>query len=212
MLKERERGRFITLEGGEGSGKSTQALRLASALALCGVPVLRTREPGGAPGSERIRGLLLGGGGWDGVAETMLHFAARREHLARTIIPALSAGIWVVSDRFADSTLAYQCFAQGVPRRVWDDLAALSLEGTWPDLTFILDLAPEEGLARAAARGSVNRYEALDLAFHARVRDGFRAIAALAPARCVLLDATDSPEGIAAAILGIVRARLRLPS
>lgn len=205
------RGRFITLEGGEGAGKSTQARRLADALAALGLPVLRTREPGGAPGAEAIRSLLLGAGPWDGVAECMLHFAARREHVARTIAPALEAGIWVVCDRFADSTLAYQCFGQGVPRDVWEALAGLALDGLRPDLTLVLDIEPEEGLSRAAARGEANRYEAFDLDFYIRVRDGFRAIVAAEPERCAVIDATDSPEGVAAAILGTVRSRLSLP-
>ena len=205
------RGRFITLEGGEGAGKSTQARRLADALAAEGVPVLRTREPGGAPGAEAIRTQLLGDGRWDNVAECLLHFAARREHLVRTIRPALDSGIWVVCDRFADSTLAYQGFGQGVPREVWDSLVALTLEGLAPDLTLILDIAPVEGLARAGRRGDTNRYEALPEGFHARVRDGFRAIAAAAPERCLLVDATDSPEGVAARILATLRQRGLLP-
>lgn len=206
------RGRFITLEGGEGAGKSTQARLLADALAATGLPVLRTREPGGAPGAEAIRGVLLGQGPWDGVAECMLHFAARREHVVRTIRPALEAGTWVVCDRFADSTLAYQCFGQGVPRKVWETLAAVTLEGLRPDLTLVLDIAPGEGLTRAATRGETNRYEDLDPEFHDRVRDGYRAIAAAEPERCAVVDATDSPEGVAAAILGIVRSRLSPPS
>jgi dTMP kinase len=201
-------GRFITLEGGEGAGKSTQAGRLVAALAAEGIPVLRTREPGGAPGAEAIRRLLLGPGPWDGVAECMLHFAARREHVERTIRPALAAGTWVVSDRFADSTLAYQCFGQGVPRRVFDALAAIALEGLRPDLTLVLEIDPEAGLARAAARGDANRYEAMDAAFHARVRAGFRAIAAEEPDRCLLLDASGTPEGVAGEILKAVRSRL----
>ena len=202
------RGRFITLEGGEGAGKSTQARRLEAALAAEGIPVLRTREPGGAPGAEAIRTVLLGQGPWDGIAECMLHFAARREHVERTIRPALAAGTWVVSDRFADSTLAYQCFGQGVPRAAFDALAAVALEGLRPDLTLVLEIDPEAGLARAAARGDTNRYEAMDAAFHARVRAGFRAIAQAEPGRCLLLDATGTPEGVAAEILKTVRARL----
>ncbi len=201
-------GRFITLEGGEGAGKSTQARRLADALAAEGLPVLRTREPGGAPGAEAVRRLLLGAGPWDGVAECMLHFAARREHVARTIRPALDAGIWVVSDRFADSTLAYQCFGQGVPRTAFDALAAVALDGLRPDLTLVLEIDPAEGLARAMARGDANRYEAMDDAFHDRVRAGFRAIAAAEPDRCIIIDATDAPEGVAAAILRNIRTRL----
>ena len=200
------RGRFITLEGGEGAGKSTQARRLALALAAEGIPVLRTREPGGAPGAEAIRRVLLGEGPWDGVAECMLHFAARREHVARTIRPALEAGIWVISDRFADSTLAYQGFGQGVPRTVFDQLAAVALEGLVPDLTLVLEIDAAEGLARAAARGDANRYEAMDADFHARIRAGFRAIAAAEPGRCVLVDATGGPESVAGAILRAVQA------
>ena len=202
------RGRFITLEGGEGAGKSTQARRLAATLAATGIPVLRTREPGGSPGAEAVRRLLLGEGPWDNIAECMLHFAARREHLACTIRPALEAGIWVISDRFADSTLAYQCYGQGVPRAAFDALAAVALEGLAPDLTLVLEIDPVEGLARAAARGDTNRYEAMEASFHARIRDGFRAIAAAEPQRCALVDATDGPEGVAAAILHLVRARL----
>lgn len=202
------RGRFITLEGGEGAGKSTQARRLAATLAAEGIPVLRTREPGGAPGAEAVRRVLLGEGPWDGVAECMLHFAARREHVAQTIRPALDAGIWVISDRFADSTLAYQCYGQGVPRAAYDALAALALEGLAPELTLVLEIGSAEGLARAAERGDTNRYEAMDAAFHGRIRDGFRAIAAAEPQRCALIDATAGPEGVAAAILRLVKARL----
>jgi dTMP kinase len=208
-----DRGRFITLEGGEGAGKSTQARLLADGLAARGLPVLLTREPGGAPGAEAVRDVLLGAAGpWDGVAECMLHFAARREHVARTVGPALAAGMWVVCDRFADSTLAYQCFGQGVPCSVWEALADLALGSLRPDLTVLLDLPPEAGLARAAARGGTNRYEALGPEFHARVRAGFRAIASAEPGRCVVADATDSPEGVAAAIAAAVQSRLPLPT
>jgi dTMP kinase len=207
------RGRFITLEGGEGAGKSTQARLLESALLAAGHRVVRTREPGGAAGAEAIRAVLLGQGtkgvqDWDGVAECMLHFAARREHVVRTIRPALDSGAWVISDRFADSTMAYQVYGQGVPRTVFDALAAVTLEGLTPHLTLVLDVGPGEGLARAAARGETNRYEALDPDFHERVRAGFRAIAAAEPARCAVVDATAAPEGVAAEILRLVRARL----
>ncbi|WP_188898640.1 dTMP kinase [Caldovatus sediminis] len=207
------RARFVTLEGGEGAGKSTQARRLAAALAAAGLPVLRTREPGGAPGAEAIRALLLHGGtAWDPVAEAMLHFAARREHLVRTIRPALAAGMWVVCDRFADSTLAYQGFGQGLPRAVFDALAALTLDGLAPDLTLILDLPPEAGMARASGRGEApTRYERLGPEFHARIRAGFRAIAEAEPARCVLVDAARPAEAVAADLRALVRARLGAP-
>ena len=143
--------------------------------------------------------------------EALLFAAARADHVARTIRPALARGAWVVCDRFADSTLAYQCFGQGVPRSVWDALAEVALGSLRPDLTVVLDLSVETGLARAVARGETNRYEALDPEFHARVRAGFRSIAAAEPARCVVVDATDSPEGVAAAVAAAVQSRLSLP-
>ena len=205
------RGRFITLEGGEGAGKSTQARILAEALAKRGLPVLLTREPGGAPGAEAIRGVLLGSGPWDGVAECMLHFAARREHVARSVEPALAAGMWVVCDRFADSTFAYQCGGQGVPRSVFDALAAVALASLRPDLTVLLDLPPSAGLARAAARGDTNRYEALDPAFHARVRDAFRAAAEAEPERWTIAEAGSEPAAVAAAVMAAVQTRLAPP-
>ena len=203
-------GRFITLEGGEGAGKSTQIARLGEWLKGRGRDVVTTREPGGAPGAEMIRKLLVEGPAerWDGTTEALLHFAARRDHLRLTVWPALKRGAWVISDRFADSTMAYQVYGQGVPRGVFDALAAVALEGLAPDLTLVLDIGPAEGLARAAARGETNRYEALDPDFHERVRAGFRAIAAAEPARCAVVDATAAPEGVAAEILRIVRARL----
>jgi dTMP kinase len=202
-------GRFITFEGGEGGGKSTQARLLAAQLSAQGMPVLLTREPGGAPGAEAIRGLILEGQGFDPVAEAMLHFAARREHLTATIRPALAAGMWVISDRFADSTRAYQCHGQGVPGEVYRRLADLALEGFAPDLTLILDIPPEAGMTRAKARGvAADRYERLDAGFHARVRAGFLAIAAAEPARCVVLDATQPTEAVAAAVGAAVAERL----
>lgn len=202
-----EPGRFITLEGGEGAGKSTQARRLAGALAATGRAVLRTREPGGTPGAERIRDLLLGHGPWDPVAEAMLHFAARREHLIRTIRPFLAAGGWVICDRFADSTLAYQG-AQGLPRDVWSRLAEVALDGFAPDVTLVLDMAPEAGMARAAARSGADRYERMGLDFHARVRAGFLAIAEAEPRRCAVVDAAAGPEQVFAAITAVLRERL----
>ena len=202
------RGRFITLEGGEGAGKSTQARLLAAALEAAGVPVVLTREPGGAPGAEAIRALLLGGtAALLPGTETLLHFAARHEHVGRTIGPALAAGDWVVCDRFTDSTRAYQGFGLGVAAGT---IAALdALVGLVPDLTLVLDVPPETAARRLAGRGSAaDRYERLDAAFHARVRAGFRTIAAEAPARCVLIDAAGPVEAVQAAILAAVRARL----
>lgn len=202
-------GKFITLEGGEGAGKSTQARRLAAHLCGLGLAVLLTREPGGSAGAERIRGMLLGGAGFDPVAEAMLMFAARREHLVAAIRPALAAGMWVVCDRFADSTRAYQSFGQGVAEEVYHGLAGLALEGVGPDLTLIFDLDPEAGMARAAARGmAADRYERLDAAFHSRVRTGFRAIAAEEPGRCAVVDASTGADAVFTSVLGEVRARL----
>lgn len=200
-------GRLITLEGGEGAGKSTQARRLAEHLAQSGLPVLRTREPGGTPAAERLRSLLLGQGVWDPVAEAMIMFAARREHVVGLIRPFLAAGGWVVCDRFADSTLVYQG-AQGLPRRVWAQLAEAALEGLAPDLTLVLDLPPEAGMARAASRGGPDRYERMGLAFHAAIRQGFRDIAAAEPGRCAVVDASRAPDQVFADILAEVSARL----
>ncbi|MGG5821695.1 dTMP kinase [Falsiroseomonas sp. HW251] len=203
------RGRFITFEGGEGGGKSTQVRRLAAHLSERGVPVVLTREPGGSAGAEAIRAVLLNGQGFDPIAEAMLMFAARREHVVATIRPALDAGMWVISDRFADSTRAYQCHGQGVPGEVYRRLADLALEGLTPDLTLILDLPPEAGMARAASRGvAADRYERLDAGFHARVRAGFLAIAAAEPARCVVLDASRDADAVFADVVKEVAVRL----
>jgi len=201
-------GRFITLEGGEGGGKSTQARLLAEALSAMGVPVLLTREPGGAPGSEHLRGLLLGGTiDWSAPAETLLHFAARAEHVERTIRPALDAGLWVVCDRFADSTMVYQGWGQGADR---DAIATLTgLLRARPDLTLVLDVAVATTLARLARRGAAaDRYERLGAPFFATIRDGFRAIAAAEPERCALIDAEPDEDAVAAEILATVQARL----
>ncbi|MGK7861634.1 dTMP kinase [Falsiroseomonas sp. E2-1-a4] len=204
-----QHGRFITLEGGEGAGKSTQAQRLAAHLAQRGLPVLLTREPGGAPGAEAMRRLLLGGAGLDPMAEALLVFAARRDHLVSTIRPALAAGMWVICDRFTDSTRAYQGYGQGVPAAAIEALAGIALEGQGPALTLVLDLPVEIGMARARRRGvAADRYERLDAAFHQRIRDGFRAIAAAEPGRCAMVDATPGVEDVAARIAALVDRRL----
>ena len=208
-----ERGRFITFEGGEGGGKSTQARRLAAWLCELGHPVLLTREPGGSAGAERIRALLLGGDGFDPVAEALLMFAARRDHLVTAIRPALAAGIWVVCDRFADSTRAYQVAGQGVEAGVFRDLARIALDGVVPDITLILDLPPEVGMARAAGRGTAaDRYERLDPGFHTRVRGGFRAIAAEEPHRCALVDASGDADSVWTSLRSETARRLGLPA
>lgn len=204
-------GRFITLEGGEGAGKSTQIARLKDWLEGRGHRVTATREPGGSPGAEMIRKLLVEGPveRWDGTTEALLHFAARREHLRSTVWPALKDGDWVVSDRFADSTLAYQGYGHGIEQRIFDQLYAVAIGDFHPDLTVILDLPIETGLKRAAARrGSETRYESLPVDFHKRVRAGFLEIAKREPERCVLIDATGDVDTIAKAIADAVKQRL----
>jgi len=202
--------RFITLEGGEGAGKSTQAKILSGFLVEVGISVLRTREPGGAAGAEAIRDLLLARSGWDPVAEMTLHFAARREHWARSIQPSLAAGSWVVCDRFYDSTLAYQVAGQGAPRACWEALREATLTGITPDLTLLLDLPVATGLARAGHRGDTNRYELLGDAFHQRIRDSFLAQAAAEPARFAVIDAAAPVQTVSAAILTACQKRLGL--
>jgi dTMP kinase len=201
-------GRFITLEGGEGAGKTTQSGLLVEALAARGVPVLRTREPGGAPGAELLRGILLGGTvDWSPRAETLLHFAARAEHVAKTIWPAVQDGTWVVCDRFFDSTLAYQGYGQGADR---DFIASLTaLLGIAPDLTIVLDVPEAIAAERMRQRGGdADRYERLDVAFHTRVRQGFRDIAAANPNRCELLNASGDIQAVHTAIMTAVWTRL----
>jgi dTMP kinase len=204
-------GRFITLEGGEGAGKSTQIAQLKGWLEGRGHRVTVTREPGGSPGAEMIRKLLVEGPveRWDGTTEALLHFAARREHLRSTVWPALKRGEWVVSDRFADSTLAYQGYGHGIERKIFEQLYEVAAGSFRPDLTIILDLPIEIGLKRAAERrGSETRYESLPREFHARVRAGFLEIAAREPKRCVVIDATGTVDAIAQAIADAVRDRL----
>lgn len=204
------RGRFITLEGGEGAGKSTQVKRLAAELTARGLDVVTTREPGGAPGAEAIRHLLVDGAvdRWDPLSETLLHFAARREHLETLIAPALRDGRWVVSDRFADSTMAYQGIVQGVGREAVDGLYRLVVGDLVPDLTLVLDLPVEIGLKRAGERGGADRYERMGQAFHERLRQAFLEIVNDNPCRCVLIDATGDEDRVAGLILEAVEARL----
>lgn len=204
-------GRFITFEGGEGAGKSTQVQRLAARLRAQGFEVVTTREPGGSPGAEAIRGLVLTGSAdrWSPVTETLLMYAARRDHIERVIRPALERGAWVVCDRFADSTRAYQGAAGGVDPGLIAALEAHILEGGRPDLTLVFDLPVEVGLARAHARaGAEMRFESKGEAFHQRLRAGFQAIAAAEPDRCVLIDAAASMDAVEAAVWSAIAARL----
>jgi len=207
-------GRFITLEGGEGAGKSTQCRLLAASLTTAGKRVHTTREPGGSPGAEAIRRLLVEGdtGRWDGVTELLLHYAARRDHLEKTVLPALRRGDWVVSDRFADSTMAYQGYGFGVDRSAIEAIHRVAVGDTAPDLTLILDIPVDAGLARAGKRddenGGSNRYERMDRDFHARLRQGFLDIAAREPRRCAVIDAAGDADGVAGSIRAAVRERL----
>lgn len=201
------RGRFITLEGGEGAGKSTQLAKLAERLRAAGHAVLATREPGGTPFAEALRGVLLGEAavGVDPIAEALAHFAARTDHVARKILPALEAGQHVISDRFFDSTFAYQAVAGGIDAVRFDQIRHAALGDFTPDLTLVLDVPIALGMARAR---DANRYEALGEAFHDRVRDAFRSLPQSEPGRCVLIDASGSPDTVAALIAAVVQGRL----
>jgi dTMP kinase len=206
-----DRGRFITFEGGEGAGKSTQARRLADRLRGQGREVVATREPGGSAGAESIRALLVTGGAdrWSAITEALLMSAARRDHIERTIAPALARGAWVVCDRFADSTRAYQGAGGGAPASFLQALERYVVGETRPDLTLILDLPVEVGLARAAARNHAEtRFEAKGEDFHRRLREGFLAIARVEADRCVMVDAAAPAGDVEAVIWRAVETRL----
>lgn len=203
-------GRFITLEGGEGAGKSTLAAAFCTALRGRGLEVVQTREPGGAPGADAIRALLVQGDPdrWSATEEALLFAAARLNHLEHTIRPALQRGAWVVCDRYIDSTRAYQVGGGGLDARVLDQLNAIIAAET-PDLTLVLDLQPSAGLNRSrGADAGEDRFESKNAGFHARVRDEFLAIARREPQRCVIIDAREPKEKVLAAALAAVEARL----
>ena len=205
------RGRFITFEGGEGAGKSTQVKRLAATLRAAGIDCVETREPGGAPGAEEIRRLLVTGEihRWDPATEALLHMAARREHLVRTVWPALDAGRWVISDRFADSTMAYQGYAQGVGRETVEALYRAAVGAFAPDLTLVLDVPPGMGLKRTDERQhDETRYERMAGAFHVTLREAFLDIARREPERCAVVDGTGGVDEVEATIRAVVAARL----
>ena len=207
------RGRFITIEGGEGAGKSTQLRRLAADLAARGIDCLVTREPGGTEGAEAIRELIVHGPPerWRPLAELYLFLAAREDHLHRAILPALEQGRWVLCDRFADSTRVYQGWAGGLGLDLVDRLQAPLLGDHRPDMTLILDLPVELGLARCAARGAMARFEAKGAAFHERVRVGFHRLAELEPERFAVIDASGDEAEVATAVARAVASRLGLP-
>ncbi|MBY0429416.1 MAG: dTMP kinase [Alphaproteobacteria bacterium] len=192
-------GRFITLEGGEGAGKTTQITRLKTRLENAGKKVITTREPGGSAGAEAIRKLLVEGDThrWDSMTEALLLFAARRDHVEKVILPALQKGEWVISDRFYDSSVAYQGYGQGLPLATLDSLRKLSIGDLKPDMTFILDLPVEVGLKRAAVE---QRYERMGIPFHEKLRAGFLEIAKAEPARVKVIDASGVVEAVENAI------------
>lgn len=214
-------GKFITLEGGEGAGKTTQINQLAEALKQAGLNPVITREPGGAPAAEVIRSLLVEGevDRWLPMTEALLHTAARLEHVRQTIKPALSVGRWVVSDRFADSTLVYQGYGHDLGLETMDRLHQLALGGFQPDLTVILDVPVEEGLARAKGRArdqegasgeGEDRYERMGMEFHQRIRDGFLDIARRNPERCVVIDSTADENTVQAQIKDMIASRFKI--
>jgi dTMP kinase len=206
------RGIFITFEGGEGSGKSTQIRLLAQALQEGGAHVLVTREPGGTPAGERIRDILLGRDHprFDPMTEMLLHFAARREHLVQVIWPALDRGNVVLCDRFADSTLAYQGYGLGLGEEPVRALYRIAVGTFAPDWTLILDLPVETGLARARKRSGLgDRYEDRDTAFHERLRNAYLALARAEPNRCDVIDASGNIAAVQADILARLKARFQ---
>lgn len=206
------RGRFITFEGGEGSGKSTQIKMLAERLDAAKLRAIITREPGGSPGAEIIRHLVLSGMGklLGPDAETLLFAAARDDHVRTVIRPALNQGTWVLCDRFSDSTRAYQGRVGKVDPAILNAMERVTIGDLKPDLTFILDVPVEVGMQRAASRrgtGTPDRFEAEDLRFHQQLRDAYRQIAADEPQRCVLIDANADATTVAAKVWAALRDR-----
>ena len=217
------RGKFITFEGGEGAGKTTQSAVLAEHLRRVGIAVLQTREPGGTPRAEAIREVLLSGKAkkFGPLGEAVLFYAARESHLELAIRPALERGTWVICDRFSDSTRAYQGAAAGLPLYAIETIVRAVVGPTQPDLTIIFDLPPELGLKRAAERKAQSasgetaenipdRFEAMNMAFHRSLRKEFLAIAKQEPKRCVVIDATETPRRVEDKIWEIVRERFSL--
>ncbi|MDR2212476.1 MAG: dTMP kinase [Pseudomonadales bacterium] len=208
-----QRGRFIAIEGIDGAGKGVQSRALVDWLRRLPLEVLHTREPGGAPGAEEIRQLLVTGAAarWDSMTELLLVYAARRNHLTQTIWPALAQGQWVVSDRFADSSRAFQGVAGGLGLAVVEQMHALVVGDFAPDLTIVLDLDPAVALARTERRGGAeDRFEKKGLSYQTRVREGFRELALRSPQTHLLIDAAQSMEQVTSALLEAVAERLQL--
>ena len=207
------RGKFIAFEGGEGAGKSTQVRLLADALAARGIACVITREPGGTPGAEAIRSLLLGtsGEGWHPRAEALLFAAARSDHVERLIVPALEAEKWVICDRFVDSSRAYQGGAGGLDDADVMALHQVGSQGLLPDLTLLVELSPETAAARAMARdgGEADRIGGRDAAYHARVAQAFADLAAAEPARFARIDGNGSADAVHRHVLAALAPLLR---
>ena len=207
------RGRFITLEGGEGVGKSTLATALEARLVARGIKVVRTREPGGTPGAEAIRRLILSPpvevAGWEPIAETLLFYAARTDHLDKLIRPALAAGIWVICDRFSDSTRAYQAAAGHVPSEHIETIDRICVGDTTPDLTLVLDLPLDAARERMTARANdKDAIESRVLSYHEAVHKAFLDIARANPRRCLVLDASAAPAALADIAIAAINERL----
>jgi len=214
-------GRFITFEGGDGAGKSTQVRLLQDSLLAAGIGVVTTREPGGTEQAERIRNLLLqrDSGRFEPLTEALLHFAARHEHLTQKIQPALARGAFVISDRFADSTRAFQGYGMGLDSDSIEKLYQVAVGDFAPDLTFVFDIDPEVGLSRSLKQNASSarvlektedRYERMGAEFQRRLRQGFLDIAKAEPLRCVLIDAAQPVEAIHAQIIATVEKRFGL--
>lgn len=214
-----KKGMFITFEGGEGGGKTTQINKLSQYLTSKGHSVLTTREPGGTPEGERIRDLIVRetGGRWQPMSEALLLMAARVEHIERVIKPSLAEGTIVISDRFADSTIAYQGYGHGLDLSIIENLSEAVLEGLKPDLTLILDIDPKEGVMRSNRRMQAealqvenmeDRFENMDLSFHENVRKGFLDIAKKDSERCKIVDASRDIDQISAEVIQIVSERV----
>ncbi|MEM7635973.1 MAG: dTMP kinase [Pseudomonadota bacterium] len=205
-----KRALFITFEGGEGTGKSTQTALLAERLRGSGHQVVETREPGGSPDADAIRQLLVSGetGRWSVTAEILLNYAARESHLRQTIVPGLDSGAIVICDRFADSTRAYQGYAGGGDKGLIEQLDRNIVADAQPDLTLVFDLDPCIGLERAGLRGGDDRFERKGLDFHKRLRDGYLAVAGTFSGRCSIIDASGTIEQIAASVWQAVEPHL----
>ncbi len=204
-------GKFISFEGGEGAGKSTHARALAADLRQAGLEVIETREPGGTPGAEAIRALLVTGAGdrWDALTELYLLNAARRDHVERLIRPALSRGAWVISDRYIDSTRVYQGVAKGLSDAIVLRHHAEAIGNLWPDLTLLLDLKPETGLVRTSNRtGKEDRFENESLQFHKALREGFLVISEEEPLRVAVINAEVEPDAVSIAVRAAVKTHL----